>query len=139
MRWVAGLTISMKHPADDKEVTNDLYSGETVDGKPYGLGTFATEDGWEGFGEFINGELHGKGYWVDSDGWRGSYQYSQGARRGYGKFYYPDGRKGIVNSEEKEDIGGMAYYAGDYCDGCWHGNATSYNWSDGRVFVGDWE
>lgn len=75
----------MIHPLHLKKVVKAKFSGETVNGKPHGLGEYRTEDGARGFGEFEDGQLHGQAVHIDESGWRGSFTYRQGIREGFAK------------------------------------------------------
>ena len=140
MKWVVNLPIKMIHPDYRfKLEISALYSGETLSGKPHGLGQFTADKNHKGFGEFINGKLHGRACWQNSSGARRSCTYEEGVEQGFAKWYYKDGRKGIVNSQYRVELEAMAYYAGGYKDGRLHGKGAIHDDDDGRVFVGEWE
>ena len=117
MRSVTDQEIKFIHPDQSSKTTDAKYSGETLNGKPHGLGQFVTADGCKGFGLFSNGQLHGPGCLTTVNGGKGSYLYRQGIKHGFGKIYYKDESKGLVNSQTKEDVSGRASYAGELVDG----------------------
>ena len=145
---VAGIPILMKHPWDSNQNIRVLYSGETADGIPNGLGEFTwdiDDPGFftrmiysstpnRGFGKFSEGQLYGQALVIFKDGRRGSGKYIQGVRSEYGTTYYPIGDK-----MKDVDISGWAEYYGEFKDRKKHGKGAAYNKEDGSVFIGEYD
>ena len=101
-RIVNNLKITMPHPSSPTRTIECVFSGETVNGRPHGMGEFKWKDEYKegrGMGMFNNGLLHGH-VLVNDRGMRWSCEYREGIRNGFGKLYYWDGRKGKVNKQE---------------------------------------
>jgi len=69
------------------------YSGETIDGKRHGEGTWIRPDGTRYKGQWDNDRPHGQGTIIWPDGKKYTGQWKNGKRHGRGVEIYPDGKK----------------------------------------------
>ena len=94
-RIVNNLNITMPNPWGPSKEMECVFSGETVNGRPHGMGEFTWKDEDEvdgrGMGMFNNGLLHGHSLLYVSVGGRLSCEYREGKMSGFGKNYYNDG------------------------------------------------
>ena len=108
-RIVKDLVITMPHLYNPSEygTIECVFRGETVSGRPHGMGEFKWQDEWEDgrcMGIFNNGLLHGQALLYYSNGAGLSCECREGIISGFGKLYCGDGETGKVNNQEEQDI-----------------------------------
>lgn len=100
------------------------YSGQVVDGKRHGRGTFTSAAG-EYEGQWDNDLRHGEG----REAWKD------------GRLYLGTFRKGKIDGQgrmEWRTPQGVMVYEGQYLEDLKHGHGK-FSWPDGRVYDGEWE
>ena len=143
------------------------YTGDLIDGVPYGKGKIVYADGGWYDGDFVYGNFEGKGKLVYADGgWYEGY-FTDGRFEGKGKLVYADGSwydgdfvhgnfegkgkrvfadgswyEGYFTNGSFAGKGKLVYadgacYEGDFAGGHFHGQGTFY-WKTGERFTGTW-
>mmetsp|Transcript_127347 Transcript_127347/g.224231 ORF Transcript_127347/g.224231 Transcript_127347/m.224231 type:complete len:208 (+) Transcript_127347:98-721(+) len=100
------------------------YSGQVLDGKRHGRGTFTSAAG-EYVGQWEDDLRHGEG----REAWKD------------GRLYTGTFRKGKINGTgrmEWRTPQGVLAYEGEYLDDLKHGQGK-FSWPDGRIYDGQWE
>lgn len=153
------ITTTKKEPVSNEErlefKSGAYYIGETLNGKPDGIGVYYyAKDGvlngnyYEG--SFKNGVRSGEGtfYWEDGDVYKGNFE--DDVRNGYGEYCWASGNiyKGNWENGVRNGYGELYYASGNIYKGNWkneemNGEGTFY-WKDGGkwdggVYEGKWE
>ncbi len=122
----------------------DYYSGDWVEGRFSGNGTYTYSDSKTYEGQWRNGEKNGYGImtWPNGDVYDG--YWLDDKRSGEGTQTYADGRKYIGNWVESVMTGSGTYYysdgssfVGEWVNGLISGEGT-YTMPDGAEFSGSW-
>ncbi len=111
------------------------YSGDLVDGKKNGKGTYVYSDGEWYAGEWKDDKWHGKGKFYRANGdvyYDG--EWNEGNKHGKGTYIYSDGSryKGLWKDDKRHGKGkyytskGDLYYEGDWEDDYKTGNGVCY-------------
>ncbi len=123
---------------------NGSYSGQFVNGKFHGWGTYTWNDGSIYEGNWDNGQRTGQGtlLWADGSKYAGYFDSSQ--REGYGVMTWADGTvyEGSWLDNEKSGYGVMRWANGNSYQGTWsnderNGHGT-LRWASGGSYDGDW-
>ena len=153
------ITTTKKEPVSNEErlefKSGAYYIGETLNGKPDGIGVYYyAKDGvlngnyYEG--SFKNGVRSGEGtfYWEDGDVYKGNFE--DDVRNGYGEYCWANGNIYKGNWENGEQNGEGTFYwkdggkwDGDVYEGKWengemNGEGT-YTWANGAYYNGEWK
>lgn len=120
------------------------YSGQHVDGIPYGSGVWTHPEGFYD-GEWKDGKAEGFGVmtWVNGDRYEG--EWKEDMLNGQGTFSFPNGE--IYEGEWLKDMrhgqGTITYPDGDVYTGEWKGNLYygqgTMTWGDGRKYSGEFK
>ncbi len=148
------ITITKKEPVSSEErlefKSGAYYIGETLNGKPDGIGIYYyAKDGvlngnyYEG--SFKNGVKSGEGtfYWEDGDVYKGNFE--DDVRNGYGEYCWANGNiyKGNWENGEQNGEGEFYWKDGDVYKGNFKDNKRNgygeFYWEDGDVYKGNWE
>jgi hypothetical protein len=100
----------------------DRYVGETLFGKPNGLGTYTSSDGTKYVGEFEDGKINGRGTYTYNDGSEYVGEWRDGKPNGQGTYTDSEGNK----------------HVGKWRDGKKNGQGTEIL-SDGKTWSGIWK
>lgn len=120
------------------------YSGERVNSKRHGQGTYIWKNGIKYTGEWINGEMEGQGTltWTNGNEYIG--EMDNGYQHGQGTFTWTNGDKyigGWIN-DERSGQGTFTWANGDKYVGEWkNDNSTgqgAFTWASGNKYIGDW-
>ncbi len=141
--------VAYESAAHQRQKITATYEGPVVDGKPQGMGFLQYVEGknpndvysFNGVGLMMEGELHGgPALFIRGDGNRFSYSYMyQGRPQGEGVWFRADGFKAHVNQARlKMDVGGEAFYVGEFDDGKFHGPGKFF-FTKGFIFTGLWD
>ncbi len=121
------------------------YTGQILDGKPHGAGTWVHEDGARYEGEFKEGFFHGQGKYVDVSGTQYSGGWKKSLAHGYGTFYFPEVleytgelKEGVFHGQGTLTFFEGEEYVGEFQEGRPHGRGT-VTYPDGTVEEGLWE
>ena len=121
-----------------------VYSGQWLNGVPYGQGRMEYESGSVYEGAFVYGEREGYGVlsYAGGDVYEG--QWVDGEENGQGKLTWSNGDvyEGAWVDGERSGYGVITWhdgdvYAGDWQDGKRTGYGT-YTWKDGTTYEGQW-
>ena len=152
------ITTTKKEPVSNEErlefKSGAYYIGETLNGKPDGIGVYYyAKDGvlngnyYEG--SFKNGVRSGEGtfYWKDGGKWDGDVyegNFEDGVRNGYGELYYANGNiyKGNWANGEQNGEGEFYWKDGDVYKGNFEDDVRNgygeYCWANGNIYKGNW-
>ena len=121
------------------------YSGELMNGKPYGKGETVFKNGDTYKGEYVKGKRQGYGIYQFTDGEKYEGQWYQDQQHGKGIFYFMNNNRydGTWYQDYQHGEGTMYYYNGDVYHGNWvndkrEGQGT-YTWKNGSEYVGTWK
>ena len=127
------------HSLHNREIalSDGVYLGDAIAGKPHGVGTYHMSNGDRYEGGWNVGRMHGEGtfYYSNGDSWSGEWNNGQ-PWNGSGRYYwkkdntvysfegaYLNGKK---NGEGKAYIGDRVAEEGHFSNGVLDGNGTSY-------------
>lgn len=120
------------------------YTGDILNGVPYGTGTYEFSNGNTYTGEVVYGKREGQGTFTWADGTQYTGAWSDGQVNGYGTMYYNDGYvyEGQLVNGVRHGWGTMNHpngdsYTGEWSDGKMHGEGT-YTYSSGYQQKGKW-
>ena len=104
------------------QIDGGTYTGEVVDGRAHGQGTWTHPEGYKYAGQFKDDKFHGQGTLTLSDGNKYVGQFKDDSLHGQGALTAADGNK----------------YVGEFKDNKMHGQGT-YTWPNGDRYVGEWK
>lgn len=120
------------------------YTGDLLNGIPYGTGTYVFSDGATYTGEVVYGKLEGQGTFTWTDGARYTGAFADGWINGYGTWYYLNGYvyEGQHVDGHRQGWGTMHHpngntYVGEWSEGKMHGQGT-FTYASGYVQEGRW-
>lgn len=127
------------------EGLGDKYTGDWLDGKKHGQGTFMGRDGDHYSGGWKDGKKHGQGEYTWSDGkiykgdWQDDNPYGQGVLiTTSGDTYDGQWKEGRPHGQLTFTSPSGVKYDGEWQSGLQHGSGTSID-SSGRKYVGTWK
>ncbi len=121
------------------------YSGQHVDGIPYGSGVWTHPEGLVYDGKWKEGKAEGFGVmtWANGDRYEG--EWKEDMFNGQGIFYLADGEiyEGEWLNDMRHGQGTITYPGGAIYSGEWKGNLYygrgTLTWGDGRKYIGDFQ
>lgn len=127
--------------------TNDGgdFVGETIDGKPNGIGKSVYNDGSTYEGEFKDGSREGYGIQKYKDGGKYIGEWKTDLFDGKGTYYYPNENRFVGNWHRgfMSGHGVLYYFNGDKYDGNFESDSRSgygeYYYFDGSYYKGNWK
>lgn len=135
--------VNSKHKTVD--FINGRYTGDIVNGKRHGRGTFDYKSGNKYVGDFRNNKMNGRGTYYYRDGSRYTGEFKNDNLNGEGTYFYTNGDKFVGKYRNGvRDGKGIYYYSnGDKFIGTWsngykHGRGE-YHFSDGSIDIEIWE
>jgi hypothetical protein len=117
------------------------YSGELLDGKPFGMGTATwPHQGHTYVGEWRNGVMHGQGTATYLNGDRYDGEWANGKRSGLGRYAHGSGDiyEGLWSNERKHGLGVDSFadgrgYRGEFIENKFAGIGTYFT-EDGAIY-----
>lgn len=138
-------TIHFLAGGKNKNDPHDYYTGDFLDGKKHGEGTYTWADSSTYTGSFENDMRHGQGVYKDADGSSYEGAYENGMKQGEGVAKYNDGSRyeGTFDKDMRHGIGSYYWENGESYTGEFKNNNISgrgtYYWPSGRTYTGLFE
>ena len=130
---------------EKKETPSEQYSGERLNGKFHGNGTYVWTNGDKYSGEWRDGRKHGQGRYEWSNGEKYAGEWTDNDWTGTGTHYLADGRvyTGQMIKGKRHGHGKMVYtdngvYSGEWEEGLRSGRGF-LKFPDGSEYIGEWK